>query len=255
MNKNINKEELDKHKKSMLEKFKTAPELLADVDLLEILLYYSTRGKPTDVISSTLINSFGNFSNVIDAFPKDLLNIRELGEHSAALLKLIAELARRYALTSKNTKNLRSVNDAVKYILYSLFSKQKECLFVVFLDEKFRVLGDRIITEGTLTGVTMHPREIVSFSLKYNANKIIISHNHPTGSPRPSFFDKQSTSNLASILTEMEIHLLDHIIVSQYDFHSFYLAKKYNNPDLLLNVNLPEFNKEHFYNEQDISFF
>lgn len=63
-------------------------------------------------------------------------------------------------------------------------------------------------------------RVIIQTALVCNATSIIITHNHPSGNPRPSIHDDNLTKKIKAACELMDIRLLDHIIVTPYD--SFY---------------------------------
>ena len=67
----------------------------------------------------------------------------------------------------------------------------------------------------------MYPREVVKTCLRHNAAALILFHNHPSGVPEPSPSDIQLTSRLQSILDEIDVRLLDHLVVAGMEQVSF----------------------------------
>ncbi|AEC21026.1 DNA repair protein radC-like protein [Pusillimonas sp. T7-7] len=70
------------------------------------------------------------------------------------------------------------------------------------------------MSHGTLTQASVYPREIVKTALRLDAAAIIMSHNHPSGIPKPSEADLALTRHLKHALTLVDVRLLDHIIVT-----------------------------------------
>ena len=95
-----------------------------------------------------------------------------------------------------------------------LFGSRNEQFYVVCLNAQCQVLGKRKISEGTLSEVAAYPRSVVETALNYNAHGVIICHNHPGGTCRPSREDISSTLQIQRLLTGLSIHVLDHFIVA-----------------------------------------
>ena len=77
------------------------------------------------------------------------------------------------------------------------------------------------ISEGGITGTIADPRIILKIALQYNATKIILSHNHPSGNLKPSEPDKTITTKIALAASYHDIEVLDHIIISDEGYFSF----------------------------------
>ena len=85
---------------------------------------------------------------------------------------------------------------------------------VLFLDSQHRVLSLETIFTGTLTQTSVYPREVVRAAIRLNAAAVVLSHNHPSGSPTPSQADGVLTRTLKSTLDLIDVRVLDHIIVA-----------------------------------------
>ena len=82
-------------------------------------------------------------------------------------------------------------------------------------------LGVNLVSIGSLSATTVHPREVYKPAILASAAALIVAHNHPSGDPRPSLEDEKLTRNLAEAGQILDIELLDHIIVGSDSFHSF----------------------------------
>lgn len=75
---------------------------------------------------------------------------------------------------------------------------------------------------GTIDRSLVHPREIFKEAYLLSASCFICMHNHPTGDVMPSRADISLTNTLLEIGRIQGIELLDHIIVSDSNYFSFY---------------------------------
>ena len=85
---------------------------------------------------------------------------------------------------------------------------------MISMSTQMRVVGQRMLAEGTLSEVMAHPRMVVETALNHNAYGVILCHNHPGGSERPSMGDVDITVELESVLSKLGIALIDHVIVA-----------------------------------------
>lgn len=212
----------DEHRKRMKQKFTdNGMDSFADHEVLELLLYYAIARRDVNPIAHELINRFGSLSAVFDAPIKDLLEVDGIGEHSATLIKMLPEIARRYLISRSSAENvLDSPEKAGNYVRSFFYSMQKECVYIVCLDAKSKVITTKCITKGDVNSVPLTPRQVVEFALTNHANSIIIAHNHPNGFALPSVSDKNTTRKIQEALKTVDIEVLDHIIVADDDYVS-----------------------------------
>lgn len=85
---------------------------------------------------------------------------------------------------------------------------------MLFLDVQHRLIHYAEMFHGTIDSASVYPREVVKEALRLNAAAVIVSHNHPSGSPEPSSADKMLTQRLKEALALVDIRTLDHIIVA-----------------------------------------
>ena len=98
----------------------------------------------------------------------------------------------------------------------------KESFYVMYLNQRNRVLGIYPLSTGGVTGTIADPRLIFSVAVKINAAGIIVSHNHPSGNLTPSVADKELTQKIKEGGKLLDVKLLDHIIVSpENSYYSF----------------------------------
>lgn len=91
----------------------------------------------------------------------------------------------------------------------------------VLMNKSNRVLGLFDLSSGGISGTVVDPRILFTAALKLNANAIILTHNHPSGSLQPSEQDKLITQKLNQASQLLDMQLVDHIIVTSEGYYSF----------------------------------
>ena len=99
--------------------------------------------------------------------------------------------------------------------------RKTEAFRVLFLDNQSRLIKDEIMQQGTVDQTAVYPREVAARALELGATSLIMVHNHPAGSLRPSRNDIAMTKNVQKALDVLGIALLDHFIVSKSGYLSF----------------------------------
>ena len=98
----------------------------------------------------------------------------------------------------------------------------RETFKILLLNNSNKVIGYTTISEGGLTSTIVDVRVIMQTALVGNATAIILTHNHPSGNPKPSYHDDNLTKKIKGACELLEIRLLDHIIVTPYDSYYSY---------------------------------
>ena len=91
---------------------------------------------------------------------------------------------------------------------------------VMFLNNANKVLRYRCISSGGMTSTVVDPKIIFREALDANATKLLLCHNHPSGSLRPSHADIRITHKIKELGLLFDITVLDHIIVSETGYYS-----------------------------------
>lgn len=98
--------------------------------------------------------------------------------------------------------------------------KDKERVMVVFLDNDNCIIEMKTISEGSVGMTVVYPRDILKMALANDCSNILIAHNHPGGTTRPSKDDVELTQRIVDIFKPLDITVIDHIIVGGYKFSS-----------------------------------
>jgi DNA repair protein RadC len=97
----------------------------------------------------------------------------------------------------------------------SLGDELREHFEAAFLDTKHQLIARERLFSGTIDGAEVAPRIVVQRALAVNAAAVIVAHNHPSGSLKPSNADRAITRRLAEALALVEVRLLDHFVVTR----------------------------------------
>lgn len=193
-------------------------EHLSDKELLTVLIRTGTKEERADQIALNVLSLCGEdgLQALWNMDTEELKALPGIGRVKAIQLVCVCELARRMARGKRlyGTK-ISSPEDVVTYYNVQLKHQQKECLVVIILDSKNRILADEIISVGTLNSSIADPREIFLSALKKNGSSVILLHNHPSGDPLPSREDILTTKRIAKAGSLLGIPLNDHIILGQ----------------------------------------
>ena len=190
--------------------------------ILELLLFYAIPRKDTNEIAHRLIKKYGSLSGVFEADPKDIADTPGMGLNSAILLSLVPSLARIYFKDRWGIKPaLNSSSKAGEYAISLFAGRSYEVFYVLCLDSQNKVNYAALVHEGTINEAPVYPRLIVETALRHKANSVILAHNHPGGSLKPSSADIEVTRKIVSALRSISIDVVDHIIVSGDRYVSF----------------------------------
>lgn len=145
-----------------------------------------------------------------------------LPKPSATMFTDPLNTARVELITTRDVPDVKITHpDNVIDLVKGMGDYDRERLKIIHLDTKNKVLAIENISEGTLNSVIVHPREAVKGAVLSNAASVIVVHNHPSGVARPSNEDTQVAQHLVNAFNLMKIDVLDFLIVTKTESHSF----------------------------------
>lgn len=199
------------------------PAALSNSELLAILIRVGTEGKSALVVAQDILRlGKDNLNEVAKLSPKELINLKGMGEAKAITVIAALELGRRrHAAASLEKPVVSSSADVATYLQTSLRDYRHEVFAVVYLNRSNKINGFKIISEGGITGTVADPRVILKKALEEDAVSLILCHNHPSGSLKPSRADEELTQKIKEAAKYFDIKVLDHLIVSDDGYYSF----------------------------------
>jgi DNA repair protein RadC len=96
-----------------------------------------------------------------------------------------------------------------------------EDMWVLLLNNANRVLVASNVGKGSSTGVVVDCKEVLQLALLTHASGVILVHNHPSGTLKPSVRDRELTNSMMNALKHISIKLLDHLIITSESYFSF----------------------------------
>ena len=211
------------HRQRLREKFYACPcDALPDYELLELVLTYAIPRRDVKPLAKELLARYHSFPGVLDAAPEELETIPGLGRNTATLLKLIRGTNVRYlARAMESLPLLDSPQLFADYARMRLGDRNCEVTLLFYLNSQNRLIRCDMPGSGTVDAVNIYPSEVARSALLSGAHAVVVCHNHPGGSCRPSHDDDSVTFDIRNALQPIGIVLLDHLIVSRFGFYSY----------------------------------
>ena len=209
------------------EKFKKyGVEYLSDEDLIAIILRCGTHNVS---VKDLAIRIKKEYSNLNESTINGLKKICGMGEVKAITLIAAIELGKRCINTfDASSTKFNNAEVIYEYFKNKVSNLKQENLIAIFLNNKMMLINYKTIFIGTVNSSITHPREIFKEAIESSAVYIILLHNHPSGDPKPSLADEKLTLQVYKTGKVVGIPLLDHMIIGNNSYYSFYDNKKLN---------------------------
>lgn len=208
----------DKPREKLLKK---GAEYLTDSELLAIILRTGNKSESVTELSNRILKSIGGVKNLKNMTINTLTQIEgiKLGKASSILASF--ELAKR-ALKNDEPIKFKNTIDMYNYIKNDFLYELQEKFIILLFDKQFKLIKKCEVFKGTIDAVNVYPREIFKEALKENASFIVLAHNHPGGEVMPSIQDDETTKILVKNGQLIGIKVVDHLIVTQNSYFSYY---------------------------------
>lgn len=187
---------------------------LSNQELLAIIL--RTGSKPYTVIdlAQMILEEFPDLYTLKDASLSELQRIPSVGVVRSIELKAMMEFGRRIHLASQpKLGKVQSSYAIAQQLMEEMKDYQQEHLLCLYLNTKNEIIKKETLFIGSLNQSVAHPREIFKGAVRVSAARIILTHNHPSGNPKPSSHDLQFTKRVKECGEMMGIEVLDHLII------------------------------------------
>ncbi len=210
----------DQPREKLLHKGKAA---LSDAELVAILVGSGSRNESAVELCKRILASANNNLTDLGKLPiKQLMKFKGIGEAKAITIAAAMELGRRRrseeALEKDKIASSASVFELMQPILGEL---PHEEFWIIYLNNSNKVLQKSQLSKGGITGTLVDVRLVMKNAIELGAVGIILAHNHPSGTLKPSLADKQLTNKLKVAGESLDIKVLDHIIITEASYYSF----------------------------------
>lgn len=211
----------DRPREKLLSKGTSA---LSNAELLAILINNGTKNKSAlDLAKELLQHAKNDLHKLAGMTVKEMLafKVKGLGPAKAVTIAAALELGIRRSAGTLTREIIKNSGDIAEYLRQQLQYKKHEVFAVVFLNNANKINHFEVISEGGITGTIADPRIIIKKALLHDAVSIVLCHNHPSGSIKPSVQDEVLTDKIKAAALQLDIKVIDHIIVSSEGYFSF----------------------------------
>lgn len=217
----INKWQPDDRPRERLLKY--GAQSLSTAELLAILIGTgSPKESAVGLMQRIFASCNGNLRQLGKMELSDLQQFKGIGSAKAITLLAAFELSRRWAIeTVGELPQLTSAEAAYKLVRPRMADLSHEEFHALLLDQGLHCLKDELIGKGGLTATQADIRLIMRSAIVRKATAIIVCHNHPGGTLRPSRADDQLTEKIKQVAKWLDIQLVDHLIIGGDGYYSY----------------------------------
>ena len=204
--------------------YQYGPSKLSNEELLSIILKSGNKKYSLKEIVLGLLSHIDNIKDLKKENVVSLMQIPGISQIKAIELVAVLELGKRvYAeISLEEVISCTTPTNIIKYFNYLFQDKKQEEFYVIYLDNSKKFLAKKKLFIGTISSSLVHPREIFKEAYLLSASYIICLHNHPSGNCLPSKEDIDITRKIKELGIIHSIFLIDHIIIGQNNYYSFY---------------------------------
>lgn len=190
-------------------------ESLSDAELLSIILEDRS-------LAEELVAECGSLAAIANMPASRLRMVAGVGSKRAERIHSAIEAGRRVSSANRSIEeNITSSDDVIRAMRPLLKELKHEECWAIYLTNSNRIIERSRISQGGVQATVVDHRLIVKRALELLSTRIIIVHNHPSGSANPSGADFDITKRIKEATSLFDIQLLDHIIISATESYSF----------------------------------
>lgn len=202
---------------------KLGVESVSSAELLAILIGSGTaEASSVDLMRYVLAENDNSLRGLGTMTTQELQKYNGIGPAKAVTIQAALELGKRLMREERERSSFTNPREMFQYLRSHLFDIQHEECHIMLMDTKQQLITHKRISIGGISEATVDIRQILREALLCGASGIILAHNHPSGNPTPSQQDNNLTKSLDEACRLMRIKLIDHIIVGDNDYYSYY---------------------------------
>lgn len=197
---------------------------LSDAELLAILIGSGNKNETAVELSQRILFFVKNNLNSLGKLSiNDLIqNFNGIGEAKAITIIAALELGKRRKLSdSEKQQRILLSKDVYNIFQPILGDLRHEESWVLLMNSSNKILKKILASKGGITGTVIDIRLIIKEAIENLATNIVLVHNHPSGSTKPSEEDNIVTKKLKDACNLLDIYLMDHVIICDEDYYSY----------------------------------
>lgn len=198
---------------------------LSSAELMAVVLGVGTSKEDVLAMAKRITKEYGEKALTNESNPEVLANALEIPLTKACQIVASFEMGRRYFSRQPGSVYIRQSKQAYEY-LKDMGNLRKEQLRGLYLNSRYQVIHEEVISIGSLTANIVHPREVFQPAIEHNAIAVVLAHNHPSGRINPTVADIEITQQLIQAGQILGIDLVDHLIITATRHVSLLAATK-----------------------------
>lgn len=197
--------------------------VLSIPELWAIILRTGSTGYPiTELCRDLMKNNDGSLHRLERRTKEELCKMKGLGPTKAIQVLAVMELIKKYCMEDVPMEDpIRSSHQIYERMRHKIGNLDHEEIWMLLLNRQNKVERELPLTSGTSTASVFDIKKAVKIAILENAEGVILCHNHPSGTLKPSPQDDNLTRDLKEGCRYMNIRLLDHIIVTSNGYYSY----------------------------------
>lgn len=197
---------------------------LSNAELLAILIGSgSTKESAVSLMQRVLNDCDNNLNTLGKRSIHELMTYNGVGEAKAITILAACELGkRRQQAQAAERKDLGSATAVYNYMHPQMQDLDVEEAWILLMNQNYKLIKPMRISHGGITETAVDVRIIIKEALLCNTTVLALCHNHPSNNPRPSRDDDQLTQRVKKACELMRIHFMDHIIITDGAYYSYY---------------------------------
>lgn len=196
-------------------------ENLTNAELLAIIISSGTSNISALSVSNSILSKYKKLELLHTIPINSLVKEKGIGFAKACKIKASLEFAKRFNSEQLLSKVSFFSSKQVFDFCINKFSNLDESFFILFLDERNRLITYNKITQNNIFSVVFDLKNLIKNAFLFNASGVVLVHNHPSEIVKPTLTDIKTTKQIGSSLKSVGLYLMDHIVVSKKGFFSF----------------------------------
>lgn len=215
--------EMDADQQPREKALKFGVEYLSVPELWAIILRVGSQRYPiTQLCRDMMKNNDGSLHQLQRRSLQELCEIPGIGETKGIQIMAVMELIKKYCQEDIPAEDpIRSSQQIYDRMKFKIGNLDHEEIWMLLLNRQNKIIKEFKLTSGTSTASVFDTKKAIKIAILENADGMILCHNHPSGTLRPSPQDDNLTRDLKEACKFMNIRLLDHVIVTANGFYSY----------------------------------
>ena len=211
--------EEDRPREKMISK---GAQALTNAELLAILIGSGSGEDSAVSLMQKVLAAYGDSLDRVGRLSvEELCHFKGIGPAKAITILAACELGRRRAVEQPERRQVRSASQAYDYFYPLMRDLAVEEFHVLLLNQSSVVIDSVRIGVGGLTETVVDVRVILREALLKRATALLLCHNHPSGSLRPSVHDDRLTRQVQEAARLLNLSLVDHVIFTDHGYYSY----------------------------------